>query len=85
MRDESSIKITHSTVLSKDGKPFVAVSFERGEDCAEGTVPDCIILRNSGFTEDEVEELEDYMDRYKKEIIEGAKKISSFKHWFGDT
>ena len=84
MRDATKIEITHSTVLSKEGKPFVAVSFQRGEDRAEGTIPDCIILRNSGFTEDEVAELEDYMDRYKQDFIEGAKKISNFKHWFGE-
>lgn len=71
---------THSTVLSKNGKPFVSVMFERGKDRAEGTVPDCIITKNEGFTQEEVEELEDYMKAQRKEIIDGAKRISDIRY-----
>lgn len=83
MIGSEKLKCIYSSVLSKNGKPFVSVLFERGQDKAEGTVPDCVILRNEGFTEEEVQYLEDYLEEHRKEIIEGAKKISSFKHWFG--
>ena len=83
MERQSELTCTHSTVLSKNGKPFVSVMFERGKDRAEGTVPDCVITRNTGFTEEEVEELEDYMEAQRKEIIESAKRISDIRHLLG--
>lgn len=80
MERQSELTCTHSTVLSKNGRPFVSVMFERGKDRAEGTVPDCIITKNEGFTEEEVAELEDYMEAQKKEIIDNAKRISDIRH-----
>lgn len=82
MSSSEEVKCTHSTVLSKDGKPFVSVLFERGEAKAEGLVPDCTIVKSNGFSSEEIEQLETYLREHRKEIIEGAKKISSFKHWF---
>lgn len=73
---------THSTVLSKGGKPFVSVLFECGDASAEGLVPDCVIQRSIGFAEEDVKALEDYMKEHRKEIIEAAKSISGIKHWF---
>lgn len=78
----SELKCTHSTVLSKDGKPFVSLLFECGQNTAEGTVPDCTIIRSAGFTEEDVEVLENYMKENRREIIEAAKRISSMKNWF---
>ncbi len=78
----SELKCTHSSVLSRNGKPFVSVRFERGGDSAEGTVPDCIILRSNGFSEKEVSQLEDYMEQNRQEIIDAAKSISNIKHLF---
>ena len=80
MERMNELTCTHSTVLSKNGKPFVSVMFERGKDRAEGTVPDCIITKNEGFTEEEVAELEECMKAQRKEIIEGAKRISDIRH-----
>ena len=83
MERQSELTCTHSTVLSKNGKPFVSVMFERGKDLAEGTVPDCVITKSEGFTEEEIEELEDYMKAQRKEIIENAKRISDIRHLLG--
>ncbi len=80
MDRQSELTFTYSGVLSKNGKPFVSVMFERGKDVAEGTVPDCIITKSEGFTEEEIHELEDYMDANRKEIIDGAKRISNIRH-----
>ncbi len=80
MDRQSELTFTYSGVLSKNGKPFVSVMFERGKDVAEGTVPDCIITKSKGFTEEEIHELEDYMDANRKEIIDGAKRISNIRH-----
>ncbi|MDE7251775.1 MAG: hypothetical protein K2O32_02360 [Acetatifactor sp.] len=78
----SELNCTHSSVLSKNGKSFVLVRFERRDHSAEGTVPDCIILRSNGFTQEEIEELEDYMDQNRQQIIDAAKSISNIKHLF---
>ena len=78
----SELNCTHSSVLSKNGKSFVLVRFERGEYSAEGTVPDCLILRSNGFTQEEIEELEDYLDQNRQQIIDAAKSISNIKHLF---
>lgn len=76
MLQTSTLKITHSTVLSKNGKPFVAVMIERGQDVAEGTVPECKITNNKGFSSGEVEELEELLRSNRQEIIDAAKGIS---------
>lgn len=78
----SELNCTHSSVLSKNGKSFVLVRFERGDQSAEGRLPDCIILRSNGFTQEEIEELEDYMDQNRQQIIDAAKSISNIKHLF---
>lgn len=78
----SELHCTHSSVLSKNGKSFVLVRFELGDQSAEGTLPDCIILRSNGFTQEEIEELEDYMDQNRQQIIDAAKSISNIKHLF---
>lgn len=83
MLQTSTLKITHSTVLSKDGKPFVAVLIERGKDMAEGTVPACKITSNQGFSSGEVEELEELLRNNRQEIIDAAKGISKLSHLLG--
>lgn len=39
-KDEKSVKLTYSSIVSAGGKPVVAITFERGADVAEGTVPE---------------------------------------------
>ena len=72
----SELKISHSTVLTKNGRPYVAVMIERGRDVAEGGIPDCKIVSNQGFSSSEVEELEELLHSHKMEIIDAAKGIS---------
>lgn len=82
MRDAHKIKMTHSSVLNKQGKPFVSVMIEREKDCAEGSVPECRITKSQGFDEEEIRELEEYLRNHGQEIIEEAKKISGFMKLF---
>lgn len=82
MRDAHKIKMTHSAVLNKQGKPFVSVMIEREKDCAEGSVPECRITKAQGFDEEEIRELEEYLRNHGQEIIEEAKKISGFMKLF---
>lgn len=79
---DEEMKMTYTSVLTKNGKPHISLLFERGKDFCEGNVPDCKISRNQGFSADEVEALQQYLAGNKRMIIEHAKEISDFKHMF---
>ncbi len=82
MKDDK-VTLTFSSVLSKNGKPMVAVRFERGTDHAEGSVPECKITKNNGFSEEEVSMLNEYLVNNKGDIISRAKSISGISHLLG--
>lgn len=50
-----------SGVIEKDGKKKACVRFEAGDLFAEGFVPDCKIEKQNGFTDEEIEKLEEYL------------------------
>lgn len=78
---KTTVRLTHSSVLFKDGKPFVSVLFEDGDKSAEGRIPECAISINKGFSEAEKAEFEEYMRENKTDIIDAAKKITGITHW----
>lgn len=78
---KTTVRLTHSSVLFKDGKPFVSVLFEDGDKSAEGRIPECTISINKGFSEVEKAEFEEYMRENKTDIIDAAKKITGITHW----
>ncbi|MGN0351509.1 MAG: hypothetical protein ACI4ES_07640 [Roseburia sp.] len=82
MQQNEEVKMTYSKVLTKDGKPYISVSFERGKDIAEGSIPSCKIHKNQGFNDDEICHLEKYMAENKYEIIDMAKSISNVMQMF---
>ena len=59
MSDE--LKMSVSPVCSKDGKQYAFVSFTDGERSAEGRIPECKIISNKGFSDEEVSQMENYM------------------------
>ena len=73
------LKMTVSGIVPKDGRKSVYVVFEDGQRRAEGYVPDCIIIKNEGFEEDEVKVLELYMKQNQDQIREMAKVINPIK------
>lgn len=78
---EDEMKLTYSTLLNDaDGKKMVSVCFERGNDTAEGVLPDGKILKHSGFSTDEVNSLESYLKGNSDELMAAAKKISGLGH-----
>ncbi len=77
------MKMTYSSVVAKDGKPVVAVRFERDGDYAEALLPDYTITKSKGFTEEEIAALEFYLKSNKKEIGAKAKAITGLQNFFG--
>lgn len=78
------MRMTYTSVLAKNGKPHISLLFERGNDSCEGSVPECVIRKNNGFSASEVEALEQYLMMNKKQIIDNSKRISGFSHMFSD-
>ena len=64
---------------TKDGFRQAFVRFENADASAEGTIPDCRIIKSTGFTEEETEQLELYMRMNLGELKRQAASTSVFK------
>lgn len=67
------LKMTISGVITKDDKKCACVHFESEASFAEGYIPDCKIEKSEGFSEEEIEMLEDYM----KDNLETIKRYAA--------
>lgn len=79
MSDE--VKMLISCVVEKDGKKMVRLSFLRGKDYAEGILPEGIVEKAQGFTEEEVRKLERYIRANRKDILQQAREINPLRNW----
>lgn len=50
-----------SGVVDHEGKKRAFVVFEEGNKNAEAMIPDCKVVKNNGFSEEEVGALENYL------------------------
>ena len=72
--DEVTLNL--SGVVEKDGQKIAYVRFSRGDDFAEGYIPDCIFTKVQGFTDDEVSMLTDYLRANLTELKKRAAGIN---------
>ncbi len=72
--DEVTLNL--SGVVEKDGQKIAYVRFSRGDDFAEGYIPDCIFAKVQGFTDDEVSMLTDYLRANLTELKKRAAGIN---------
>lgn len=79
MSDE--VKMLISCMVEKEGKKIVRLSFLRGNDYAEGILPEGIIEKAKGFTEEEVGKLERYIRTNRKDILQQSKEINPLRNW----
>lgn len=79
MSDE--VKMLISCVVEKEGKKMVRLSFLRGNDYAEGLLPEGIVEKAQGFTEEEVRKLEQYIRTNRKDILQQAREINPLRNW----
>ena len=87
------VKMLVSCVVEKEGRKIVRISFLRGMeeehsmeekhsmDYAEGILPDGIIVKSEGFSEEEVRKLEAYIRANRQEILKQAKEINPLRNW----
>ncbi len=72
---ENTVNMSVSPICVKDGKKYAFVTFSEGERLAEGKIPDCTIISNTGFTAEEVAQLESYMQKELPKLKEMAAGI----------
>lgn len=82
MNSQEEMKLTYSGIVSKAGKPCVLLRFERGGDYAEYNLPECKLLQNRGFSDEEKLGIEKYIEHNEKDLLQKAKDITGIKHWF---
>lgn len=77
-----NMNVLVSGMLRHEGKTFVRVSFLRGKDWAEGIVPDGVIEKAEGFTEEEVRQLAVYLSKEKEMFLRQARQIDPIRNLF---
>ena len=75
------VKMLISCVVAKGDKKMVRVSFLRGKDYAEGILPEGMIEKSQGFTDEEVQKLESYIRKNRQDILRQAKEINPLRNW----
>lgn len=80
---ETEMRMIVSAMMRKGGKSFARVSFLRGKDWAEGLVPDGVVEKAEGFTEEEIKGLEDYLVREKDMLVGQAKGVNPLRNMLG--
>ena len=65
-----------SGISVKDGKKQACVRFADSGRYAEGYIPECIITKSSGFSDEEKAQLEDYLKANLTELKKTAAKIN---------
>lgn len=79
MYPDDEVRLTYSGILEHNGKKAVRVIFERGEsDKAEGSVPECKITKSTGFSVEEIEQLNSFLSSNTNNIMERARLINPF-------
>lgn len=74
-----------SGILTKEGRKFARISFMRGEEYAEFIVPDAVLDKREGFSEEEITELYRYVRENRNDILERAKKVNPLRNWLFPT
>lgn len=75
------VRMLISCVVAKGDKKMVRVSFLRGKDYAEGILPEGMIEKSQGFTDEEVQKLEGYIRKNRQDILRQAKEINPLRNW----
>ena len=77
------VKLDITGVVEKDGKKVSHIRFSRGTDYAEGYIPDCVFTRVQGFTDEEVDQLADYLKANLTDLKKRAAAISPLNAFLG--
>ena len=79
--NDGAINMSVSPICVKNGEKYAFVMFTDGDRSAEGKIPDCKLISNKGFTEEEAAQLEAYMNRelpQLKKMAAGIRLLDAF-------
>ncbi len=79
-----SIRMSVSTVTRTKDKKAVYVLFQDEGKSAEFALPECELVKNDGFSEEDIGQLLEYVRNEKNTIFDMAKQINPMKSFFGD-
>ena len=77
------IEMSVSSMTRSGDKKAVYVLFQDGDKSAEYSLPGCGLIRNKGFSEDELKSLKEYMDNEQDSIYAMAKGVNPIKALMG--
>ena len=83
MSEELRMSVSSMT-RTKDSKA-VYILFTDGEKSAELTLPECKVISNKGFTDEEIAGLKYYISSDRETIYAMAKKVNPMKAMMKDT
>lgn len=75
------MQVLVSGILTKKERKFARVSFTRGEDYAEFIVPDGVMDRHKGFSEEEITELYKYVRENRDTLMKEARGVNVMRNW----
>ncbi len=70
------IKLDITGMVETDGKKVSYIRFSRGDDYAEGYIPDCVFTKVKGFTDEETARLADYLRENLQDLKKRAADIN---------
>ena len=79
------VRLDISGVSEKDGQKRAYVRFSRGKDYAEGYIPDCVLTKVQGFSEEEAGQLVDYLKANLTELKKRAAAVNPLNAIMGKT
>ena len=81
---DSEIKMSVSSMTRTGDKKAVYILFQDGDKSAEYSLPGCGLVRNKGFTEEELKSLKEYVDNEQDSIYAIAKGLNPIKALLGN-
>ncbi len=84
MSDNGALNMSVSPICMRDEKKCAYVYFSDEARSAEGIIPDCAILKNSGFSDSETAVLEEYMKSELPALKKMAANVNVLKAFMGD-
>ena len=80
----NEIKMSVSSMTRTKDSKAVYVMFSDNEKTAEFSLPGLKIVSNKGFTDEEIDQLKDYIDNEQDYIYALAKQVNPMKAFMGD-
>ena len=83
--DNGALNMSVSPICRQGDKKCAYVYFSDDNRNAEGIIPDCCIIKNEGFDENEVSALEEYMRSQLATLKRMAANVNVMKAFMGDS